>query len=120
MENEWLFRRPVDSDTETPIEAHLQAMFAAYQGRTIEERVYKAVMGYAVVRKENLKAALDFVNETADVVMDEEGVNDKLAKLGVAIISSYGIEGVDAATRRGKKLAYYLNGMILAEDLGTE
>jgi hypothetical protein len=120
MENEWLYRRPVDSDTETPIEAHLQAMFAAYQGKRIEPHVYRAVMGYAVVRKDSLREALDFVNETAGFPSDEELINKNLQKLGVAIISSYGIESLNAATRRGQNLAYYFNGMILAEDLGTE
>lgn len=120
MENEWLYRRPVDSDTETPIEAHLQAMFAAYQGKTIEPRVYKAVMGYAVVRKDSLREALDYVNDAAGLPLDDEQINRNLQKLGVAIISSYGIESLAAATRRGEKLAYYFNGMILAEDLGTE
>lgn len=118
MENDWLFKRAVESDTETPRECHLQACYSAYRNEEIPENVYEAVMGSAVIRKEELRNAMDVVNLGAVIGLAPEEIEENTLKLAIAIVSSYGIESYDAAARRLRNLNKYLNGLIFTEEYG--
>jgi hypothetical protein len=120
MEKGWLYMRPVKEDTETPRECYLQAMYSAYKGEEINPDVYEAVLNSASLRKENLKAVMDNINELARRGVGKETSRMNMAVLAGAIVVSYGINGPEAAKRKLDHLGTYFMGLLFVEEFGGQ
>jgi len=118
MERDYLYDRAVDSDTETPRECHILAMYSAYKGIKIENEVYEAVLNSAQIRKDTLKYTMDLVNKSVDANIGEEMSRLNIMALAGSIVASYGIDGPKAAKRRLDHLGKYFEEYLLYVELG--
>lgn len=117
-ENAYLYKRAVESDTETPRECQILAMVYVSKGEPIPQDVYKAVMTLAERRKDILKTTLDEIDKTF-----KDGIGDKLAQLNLTVLAgsialSHGIDSPNAAKRRLDSLIKYFKGHLLTEEMG--
>lgn len=118
MEMDYLYRRPVESDTETPRECQILAMVSAIKGEAIPGDIYEAVLRSAERRKDVLKEAMDFVNKWADMGKGKENARMNMMTLAGAIIHSHGINGPIAAKSRLNNLGMYVQAYLLTDEMG--
>lgn len=118
MEIDKLYRRSIESDTETPRQCHLWAMYAAFYNQVIPADVYDAVLNSAVLNKDQLREVMDQVNETAFKNFREDIILKNMVDLSVAIVRSYGSAEPKASERRLAFLTQYLDELIFSELYG--
>ena len=118
MERFFLYDRAVDSDTETPRECHILAMYHAYKGEKIPQDVYDAVLNSAQIRKDHLRHTMDLTNKSVDNKIGKEMSRLNMMALAGSIVASHGIDGPKAAKRRLDHLGKYFEEYLLYIELG--
>lgn len=118
MERRYLYERVDKTDTETPRECHLQALYAVFMAEPIPAEVYEAVINSAERNKDFLKAFMDSCNKLSRTEIGERMAASATITLSQAISSSNGIDGPEALQRRLTHMAKYLKAHVYTQEAG--
>ncbi|QQG41753.1 MAG: hypothetical protein HYV90_00345 [Candidatus Woesebacteria bacterium] len=115
-ERDYLYERPVKSDTETPRECQIQAIYLASQNRLIPADVQVALLNSAERGKDVLiDMTIDINNASREKYTGEYDTRERYLRFAAQVAFSYGIDGPEAFQRRLGHIRKYVFGLALAE-----